>query len=161
MTWSCQILLREYRPASRISQGLMVLPLGDRLYEKKGRSPSIRDQLPRGTPALCLGASRIVQGITLRIDLPAQVFPYLVRHVEKDLNHFGIKLPPGPLRDLLPCGLQRLSRPVNPVGCDGVERVGNRENARSERDLFSLQVPRIAGAVETFLVGIHNFSRVH
>src|SRR3981189_461958 len=49
---------------------------------------------------------------------------------------------------------QRL--PVRSIGDHGVERVGNSENARPQRDLFPLQSARIARTIEKFLMRKHN-----
>src|SRR5262252_2404761 len=63
------------------------------------------------------------RGIRRSIELPvnffAEVFPDLVRHIEKHFDDFGIELPPGPFLDFGPRGLQRLRRAIRTIGCNG------------------------------------------
>ena len=46
---------------------------------------------------------------------------------------------------------------IGAVGGHGVERVGDGEDARAERDLFAAEAAWIAGAIEALLVGVDDF----
>ena len=91
---------------------------------------------------LALGPCGIRSPVCLTVDLPAQVFPDLVRHLKENFHDLWIELFPRPARYLFTCCLQRLRRAVRPVGSDRIESVGNGKYAGSERDLIPLQIPR-------------------
>src|ERR1035437_10784788 len=94
--------------------------------------------------------------VDLGVNFVAQILPNIFRHFEKHFHHFGIKLLSGPLVDLDFGSVQRLLRPVNPVGGDRIQRVGDGEDASPEGNLFSLQAARITTAVEPLLVRVHD-----
>ena len=75
-------------------------------------------------------------------------------HAEENLHHFRIELAARPPFDLLAGRGQGLRRTVRTVGGYGVERIGDRENACAQRNLFAFQAARIAGSVVLFLMGV-------
>src|SRR6266700_7046798 len=115
-----------------------------------------RSTVPTFANGLAPGASGMRDAVDLVVNFLAQIVPDFIWHLEKHLYNFGVELPPGPLRNLFPRSLQRLFRPVNPIGGDCIQRVCNREDASPEGNLFSLQGARITTAVEPFLMGVHN-----
>ena len=94
------------------------------------------------------------------IDVFPQVFPDIVGHFEEYLDDLGIELATRPEFDFLAGGLKRLCRAIGAVHGHGVEGVGDREDARAQRDLVALQSTGIAGPVVALLVGVNNLSRL-
>src|ERR1700722_5072333 len=84
------------------------------------------------------GPCGIRHPVDLRVNFLAQILPDILRHFEKDSYHVGIELPTGPIVDLFLGRLKCLLGPVNPIRSDGVERIGDGEDARSEGNLLSL-----------------------
>src|SRR5580692_7717177 len=105
---------------------------------------------------VAFGAGGVADGIGLAVDLAADVFEDLVRHLEKDLDHLGIKLAAGPGLNLLAGFAESSGGTIRAVGDDGIEGIGNGENARAEWNFIALETAGIAAAVEVFLVGIND-----
>ena len=84
--------------------------------------------------------------------------PQLVRNLEKDLHHRRIELRAGAAQNLFPRHVEAARLAIRAVTGDGVQRIGNRKNARANRN-----PPRatagIATAVEVFLVRKDNLGR--
>src|SRR5208283_3926499 len=92
----------------------------------------------------------------LPIDVLLQTLPYIVWHLEENLNDLGIELPAGPDFDFLAGRGKCLRGAVWAVRGHGVEGVGDGENARAERDLITLQATGIPGPVVVLLVGVND-----
>src|ERR1700722_210357 len=105
---------------------------------------------------LALGPSRIRDPVELRVDIFAQVLPNFVRHLQKNLDHFRIELSFRPLVDLDAGCVQGLRRPVDTVGGNGIQRVGDGKDARPQWNFLTLQAARITAAIEALLVRVHN-----
>jgi hypothetical protein len=78
------------------------------------------------------------------IDVCPQVFPDIVGHFEEYLDDLGIELATGPEFDFLAGRLNALRLAVRAIGSHGIERIGNRENSRAQRNLFAFQFAGIA-----------------
>src|SRR5450759_2359612 len=91
----------------------------------------------------------------LSVDVVSQVVPDIVGHIEEYLDDLRVELTTGPEADFFADSLHALSLTVIAVRPHGVERVSNRENSRSERDLLTLQASRISQSVIALLVGIN------
>ena len=96
----------------------------------------------------------IGHGIGLGINFAAQVFPDVIRHFETLSRPQDQTADPTTSRFRSRAAASDLARPVRPIRGDGVERVGDGKDARSQRNLLALQVARIATAVEALLVGV-------
>src|SRR5580658_622992 len=79
----------------------------------------------------------------LPTDVFSQIFPDLVGHFEEHPDDQGIELATRPELDFLTGGLECLRRTIGAVHGHSVEGVGDREYARAERDLLSLQAAGI------------------
>ena len=90
--------------------------------------------------------------------IAAELVPDVVRHAEEDFDQAGIKLATRPGGDLFTRGVIRLFGAVRPVGSDGVESVGDGEDAGTEWNLIAFQSAWIAGAVIFFLMRVDDFS---
>lgn len=71
---------------------------------------------------------------------------------QKSLDCFGPELGARTTFDLFDGGSYRGRLPVRPVGCHRIECVGDREQARAERYLFSGEAMWIAVAIPVFVV---------
>jgi hypothetical protein len=60
-------------------------------------------------------------------------------------------LPSGPHLNLFPRHFHRTRRPVRPVGGNRIQRIGDGENSRAQRDVLALQSAWIAGSVPALL----------
>ena len=67
-------------------------------------------------------------------------------------DHARVELRPGAAVDLLARGREGGGRPVRAVGGQRVERVGDREHARGERDRVAREAVRVARAVPALVV---------
>src|SRR5215831_17560725 len=88
----------------------------------------------------------------LAFDFAAQILPNVVWHLEEDFDNFRIELASRPAQDFRFRRLERLGRTIRAIRGDGIQRVGNRKDARPEGDFPALQAAGIAGAVEALLV---------
>src|SRR5579859_2705512 len=95
-----------------------------------------------------------------RAQMFAQINPVLFRDCSEDLHDFGIELRPGAAANLFAGMGHGQSAAVRAVADHRVERIGDRENARSQGYLVAPEASRIAGAVEKFLVGQYDFRSV-
>jgi len=89
----------------------------------------------------------------------AQVFPDGFRHFEKSRDYVGVKLQTRPTFDFFPGGGDGLLLPIGAVRSDGIQGIGDRKDSSPQRNLFRLQVARIASAIEAFLMLIDDFCR--
>src|SRR3989304_10626692 len=67
------------------------------------------------------------------VDVPKDLDPPL--HPDEDGDDLGVELGPGAAEDLLVRGLQRERLPIGAGGGHGVERIGDRHDARFHRDI--------------------------
>ena len=68
----------------------------------------------------------------------------------------GSNCDPRPGLDLLERFFEREGRSIGPVAGHGVERIGDREHPRRQRDLLPRQPGGVPGAVPPFVVGAHD-----
>src|SRR6516225_5831146 len=81
--------------------------------------------------------------------------PFRDRH--KHFDYFRVELATGAALDFF-ARVRHWQRPaVRAVADHGIERIGDGEDARSERNLVSSQPARVAGAVVKLLVREHDF----
>jgi len=95
----------------------------------------------------------------LGIDILAQIFPNILRQVEKYFNYFGIKLPSREEFNFLAGSGQGLRGAIRTVVNHGIQSVSNRENTCSQRNLLALQSARVARAVPPLVVTIRDVQR--
>src|SRR5580704_3125660 len=89
-----------------------------------------------------------------RVDFATQFLPDALVHGKEDFYNVGIKLTSTPFHDLSASRLEGLGLAIGSVRHDGIERVGHGENACPERDLFTLELARIASAIEILLMRV-------
>src|SRR6478609_4156723 len=106
-----------------------------------------RSKVPTFANGLASGARRMRNVVNLILNLVAQVIPNVVWHLEKHLYYFGIKLAPSPFRNFLTRSAQRLLWSINSIGGDGIQRIGDREDASPKGNFFTFQTSRIASTV--------------
>src|ERR1700690_1295529 len=106
--------------------------------------------------SVAFGAGGVAGRVGLAVDLAADIFEDLVWHLQKDLNDLGIKLAAGPGLDLLASFAEGSGGTIRAVGDDGIEGIGDGEDACAERNFVALETAGIAAAIEVFLVGIND-----
>src|SRR4029077_10373560 len=72
------------------------------------------------------------------------------------LEAFGVKLAAGPDLNLLASFGESSGGTIGAVGDDGVEGIGDREDACTQRNFGAFETAGVAGTVEVFLMGIDN-----
>src|SRR6266850_8525865 len=87
----------------------------------------------------------------------AEFVPDVVGHAEENFDDARIELATGPCCDFFAGGLVALPGTIGAIGSDGVERVGDGEDAGAERNFFGLEAARVAGAVKFFLMAVDDF----
>src|SRR5436190_9504870 len=92
-------------------------------------------------------------------DAGTDAFEGLVRDLVERLYHLRVELAARALGDRPARVRQRGGGPVGPVCGDRVERVGDREDPRRERDLLALQAVRVALAVPALVVVLDDVGR--
>ena len=75
--------------------------------------------------------------IYLGVDFLAQIFPDCVWHIKEHAHHFGIKLPAGETFNFLTGYLNALRGTIRTIGSDGIKRVSNGEDTRTQRDALA------------------------
>src|SRR5690242_10959204 len=70
----------------------------------------------------------VSEAVNLGVDFLAKVFPNRIRHVKEDAHDFRIKLPSGEALYFVASHRNGLRRSVWPIGGNGVQRIGDREN---------------------------------
>src|SRR5262249_28407064 len=95
-----------------------------------------------------------------RVQILVQFAQARFRNGEKYLNNFRIELTPGTPPNLLPRMIHGQRATVRTVRNHCIQRIGDRENPRSQRDRFAAQAAGIPCAIEKLLVGEHNFCGV-
>src|ERR1041384_7262960 len=100
---------------------------------------------PNGAPATYLVALRIPRGAVS------------VHEAEKHVHRFGVKVRPGLRPDMLTHFLFRPTLAVRTVGAQRIPDVCDREEARGQWDLISLQSLGIPGAIPFLVMVVRNF----
>src|SRR5438034_4264547 len=81
----------------------------------------------------------------------------LLRDGQENFHYLRIELAAGASPDFLPGVWHRECPPIRPVADHGIERVGDGEDTRPQRNLITSQAPGIARADKKLLVREHNF----
>src|SRR6185369_257851 len=87
-----------------------------------------------------------------------QLFPIFFRHAMEGFYYLRIKLPTGPIIELLRCRFVRLAATIHPVTRDCVKRICYREDACADVDVLAAQPKRITSAVP-LLVMLRHYAR--
>src|SRR6267142_3464014 len=95
-----------------------------------------------------------------RAEIFAQLQPMLLGDRHENFDYFRIELRSRAALDFSPGVRKRQCFAIRPVANHGVEGIGNREDARPERNIVTFQTPRVARAVKKFLVGQHDFGGI-
>src|SRR6516165_9256979 len=83
----------------------------------------------------------------------------LLRNRQEDLDHFRIELAAGASPDFL-ASVRHRERPAIPlIRSQHIERVGDRQYPRPQRNLFTLQTAWIASSIEELVFRLHDFRR--
>ena len=90
----------------------------------------------------------------------AELDPVALGDGEKDFDDFGIELRAGATADLFAGVGHGQGFAVRAVADHGVERIGDGEYARAERNLFALEATRVAGTIVELLVSEDDFGGV-
>src|ERR1700693_1930706 len=102
------------------------------------------------------GAGGVAEGIALGVDFAAEVFEDVVGHLQKNLDDLGIELAAGPCLDFFAGFGESSGGTVGAIGDDGVESIGDGEDARAQRNFGAPEAARIAGTIEMLLVRVNN-----
>ena len=86
-------------------------------------------------------------------DFRTQLAPKLVGDLEKHLHNVRIELRSGAAQNLIARHIEATRLSVRPVAGDGVEGVGDGENAGADGDVATTLRIWIAAAVVVFLMG--------
>src|SRR5712692_6119259 len=89
-----------------------------------------------------------------------QIQPVLLRNGHKHVDYRWVELAAGAALNLFAGMGHRQSSAVRTVADHGIERIRDGKDARSERNLFALQPPRVTGAVKKLLVSEHDFRSI-
>src|SRR6185312_15858611 len=111
----------------------------------------------RGALRLCVDAE---DSAGAAFDTAAKIDPEGLRDAQEDLDDFGVELVTAATGDLK-AGLGEVtSLAVGAIGSNGVEGIGDGEDARAERNLLSAKTARVAGAVVGFLMRVDDLGRL-
>src|SRR6185437_10720652 len=113
-----------------------------------------RSDWARGDLSEGLGAAETENAADTVLDSAAEVDPERLGNAQKDLNDPGIELVAAATCDLQAGFWKAAALAVRAVGGDGIECVGDGEDARAERNLLAAQSAGIPGAVPGFLMGV-------
>src|SRR5258708_13880883 len=86
-------------------------------------------------------------------EILAEIEPMLFGNGKENFNHLGIELGARTPLNLLASVRHREGLAIGPVANHSIQGISNRKNARSKRNLVSLQTAGIAGAIEKLLMG--------
>src|SRR6185437_13777571 len=75
---------------------------------------------------------------------------------DERVDHVRIELPLPLLQDLATCRAPAQRPPIRPMARHGIERIGDGEDPRTERNLFTHETVRVAASIPAFVVRPHD-----